>query len=81
MTFTDCTEKASKIEIVGLPELLAVVGASRHTVRRLMRLGTFPKPLPEHRRGVRLRWDRAAVEHWLATYALPTAVRLRIYPQ
>jgi predicted DNA-binding transcriptional regulator AlpA len=66
-------------EIVGWDELIRVVGRCENVIRRLIRFNDFPRPVE---RGRKHRWDRLAVERWLATNELPSLKgrRRSLYP-
>ncbi len=49
--------------LIRLPEVMRRTGLSRTTIYRLMKAGTFPKPVPL---GARLNlWSAAEIEAWI----------------
>jgi prophage regulatory protein len=54
----------TKFNIIRLPELLQIVGLSRPSIYRLMKLGEFPQQVKIGLSAV--GWSRTEVEHWIA---------------
>ena len=54
----------TKFNIIRLPELLQIVGLSRPSIYRLVKLGEFPQQVKIGLSAV--GWSRTEVEHWIA---------------
>ena len=61
---TRTTEAAALPAIIRLPEVLQIVGLSRPSIYRLMKLGEFPRQVKLGQSSV--GWMRAEVAQWIA---------------